>query len=258
MPDVTLRWVAANNADASTDYKIEADKTTSGTFVTVITRDATDRGDGAYIPYATTLSNSLDSTDIAVILADATNFGSGDYILIDKELIVLGIKNIDTYTGCTRGVSGTIPATHSNGATVTKAHETYTDTNVNFGNRRVIRYRIKRVQGSDESVGAEIVIVNPPEPMYTNLCTVWGIMEDVTGTPQSGMAVKLTIDDEDNYGLDTGETVIKSMAQAVTDEDGFFAFQVRRDIAPLTLSMDGLIWTVQNLPEEASVNFLRT
>ncbi|HEX5733369.1 MAG TPA: hypothetical protein VF131_11095 [Blastocatellia bacterium] len=258
MPDVTLRWVAASNADASTDYRIEADKVTPGTFATVVTRDATDRGDGSFTASSTTLTGTIPATDTSLTFMSITGFNAGDIVLIDREMIKLGTPANKTFNGCTRGIGGTIPATHADGSIIYKAHETYVDTNVNFGSRKVIRYRIKRVQGSDEAVGVELVMVNPPEPPFTNMCTVWGVLEDIWGTPQSGMPVKLTIDDEDNYGLDTGETVIKNQAETVTDEDGFFSFQVRRDVAPFTLSMDGLVWIVQNLPQEGNVNYLRT
>ncbi len=224
----------------------------------VTTTHATNRGDGFYMPYITTLNGALNSTNTTVVLASASNFSAGDYVVMDKENIKLGTKSTNIFTSSIRGVGGTIPAAHNDGTTVYKAHEMFIDTNVTFGTRKVIRYRVKRTQGGDEAVGVEIVVVNPPAPPSTNLCTVWGILEDISGNSQPGVTVQLALGSADNYGSDTGESVIKSMAVAVTDEDGFFSFQVRRDVAPLTLSMDGLVWAVQNLPEESNVNFLRT
>jgi hypothetical protein len=260
MTQVILIWVAAANADADTVYKVEADKTAPGIFGVVTTQDATDRGDGSYTPYSTTLNlgGTLSATHTSITLTDTSNFSEGDHVVIGKELIKLGTQVEVRFDNCTRGIGGTLPAGHSNGATVYKAHETFIDTNVTFGSRKVIRYRIKRIQDGEEAVGVEVVVVNPPAPPYTNLCTVWGILEDISSNPQQGVTVQLALGSPDNYGRDTGESIIKSGAVAVTDEDGFFCFQVRRDIAPLTLSMDGLVWKVQNIPEETSVNFLRT
>lgn len=268
MPDITLRWVAATDANVNTDYKIEADKTNSGTFETVATQNSTKGDDEGFTPTTTTLSNSLTNTDTTIILANETNFGGGDYILAGREMIILGNRNIDTYTDCIRGVGGTIPAPHDSGSTVYEAHESYTDLNVSFGSRRVIRYRIKRLQGSDESIGAEVVVVNPPEPTYTSLCSVWGIMEDISGTPQSGMTVKLTVSDGDNFGLDTGESIRKADVTTTTDADGFFSFYVRRDVArgggdPITLTIDPggpseLVWAITNVPDQSSINYLLT
>lgn len=270
MPDVILRWVPPADADVNTDYRIEADTATSGTFATVATQGSTDRGDGSYTPYTSTLNGALTATAVSITLADATNFANGDYVQIDKEIVLLGGKSGNTFAACARGVGGTLPVAHDNGAAAKAAHETYTDSAVDFGARKVIRYKVIRIQGSDESVATELIAVHPPPPPFSNLVTLYGIMEDIQGNPQSGLDVTLVLNDTDNFGIDTSEGIVKQNETATTDADGFFYFFVRRPAthsgpAPdgagsltLTIGTD-VTWSVDSLPDDVDyVNYLET
>ena len=263
MANVTIRWPAATDADVDTDYKIESDETTSGTFaeVTGSPQNASDRGDGSYTPYSTTLNGAITATDTSLTLTDATNFADGDYILIDKEMILLAGKSGSAFSGVTRGVGGTIPQAHSNGATVYHVHESFSDTPTYAAQRYVIRYRVTRVQGSDVSVAAEATAVNPPLPPTNNLITIWGIVEDIQGNPESGIAATLTISEADDYGQDTGEGILKTTETDSTDNDGFFSFYVRRDVARVgggtyTLTVNGQSFTIADLPDQEHINYL--
>src|SRR6185503_8511864 len=171
MPDVTLRWVGALDAvDATTKYKIQSDEAASGTFVDVVaSQDATT----PFAPVTTTLSGAIDDDDVALTFASAASYSNGDYVFLDKEMVLLAGKSSNTFATCTRGVGGTIRVSHLSGVTIYKAHESYTDTTVNYGTRYVVRYRVLRVQGSNNSVAAEIVAVNPPLPRSTSFCTLW-------------------------------------------------------------------------------------
>ncbi|MFZ1397136.1 MAG: hypothetical protein WAS33_09585, partial [Candidatus Promineifilaceae bacterium] len=195
-------------------------------------------------------------------LTDASNFANGDHIVIDKELILLAGKSSNTFTGVTRGAGGTIPQAHDDTTAVYAAHETHTDSPTYAASRYVIRYRITRVQGSDESIAAEAMGVSPPLPPTNNLITLWGIVEDIQGNPAQGIAAKLVISDADDYGQDTGETILKSNETASTDADGFFYFYVRRDVARVgggtyTLTVNNQNFTITSLPDQAHINYLR-
>lgn len=270
MPDVILRWVPPADADVDTDYRIESDKATSGTFVTVATQSSVDRGDGSYTPYASSLNGALTSTAVSITLADATNFSNGDYVQIDKEIVLLGGKSGNTFATCARGVGGTLPVAHDDGAAVKAAHETYTDSGVDFGSRSVIRYKVIRIQGTAESIAAELIAVYPPKPPYSNLLTLYGVLEDIQGNPQSAISVTLVLNDTDNFAIDTGEAIVKQTESDTTDADGFFSFFVRRPAthsgpAPdgagsftLTIGTDNT-WAVANLPDDVDyVNYLET
>lgn len=263
MADVTLRWPAATDADASTDYQIESDETTSGTFVELGASplDSTNRGDGSYAPFQTTLNGALTAAATTLIMTSATNFDDGDYIIIDKEMILLAGKSSNTFTGVTRGVGGTIPQAHDNGAAVYQVHESHADTPTYASERYVIRYRITRLQGSDTSVAAEATAVNPPLPPTNNLITLWGVVESVQGVPQENIAVQLTINEADDYGQDTGEGILKTTESTSTDADGFFFFYVRRDVAHVgggvyTLTINSQAFTIADLPDQEHVNYL--
>lgn len=270
MPDVALFWVAPADADANTDYRIESDKGTSGTFIEVSTEDATDRGDGSYAPYATTLNGALSATAVSITLTDATNFADGDYAMINREIVYLDGKSGNTFATCLRGVGGTLPVAHDTGAAVKAAHETYVDSAVDFGSRSVIRYKVIRIQGANESVAGELIAVYPPPPPYSNLVTLYGVLEDIQGNPQSGIAVTLVLNDTDNFGIDTGEGILKQTETDTSDADGFFHFFVRRPathsgpapdgagILTLTIGAD-VTWSVDNLPDDVDyVNYLET
>ena len=263
MADVTLRWPAATDADASTDYQIESDETTSGTFAELAASplNSTDRGDGSYVPYETTLNGALTASATDLTLTSGTNFSNGDYIIIDKEMILLAGKSTNDFSGCTRGVGGTIPQAHSDGAAVYAVHESHADTPTYASGRYVIRYRITRVQGSDTSVAAEATAVNPPLPPTNNLITLWGVVEDIQGNPTENTAVQLMINEADDYGQDTGEGILKTTESAQTDADGFFCFYVRRDVAHVgggvyTLTVNNQSFTIAELPDQEHVNFL--
>lgn len=233
MATITLRWVAASDAVAATDYKLRYNTTAVGTYSDVVTQDATNRGDGSYTPYTTTLSGAHSAAVTTVILADGTNFSQGDYIFVGKkEMILLGSKSGSTFTGSTRGVGGTLAVAHSSGAAVAKAHESYVHNSVTFPNGRyALRYQVFRIQGSDQSVAAELLAVQPPNPPSTNLCTVWGLIDDLNGGPASGIGVRLEYAEPGTYGPDTGEIVHTPAITATTDADGFWYHFVRRDAA---------------------------
>lgn len=264
MATVNLQWAAALDADTNTDYKVESDESTSGTFAELAASplNSTDRGDGSFVPYETTLNGALTATGTDLTLTDGTDFANGDYIVIDKELILLAGKSTNDFVGCTRGAGGTIPQAHSNGAAVYAAHESHTDSPTYSAGRYVIRYRITRVQSSDESVAAEAIGVNPPLPPTSNLITLWGIVEDIQGNPEQNIAVRLVINEADDYGQDTGESILKLNETAQTDADGFFYFYVRRDVARVgggvfTLTVNNQEFTITSLPDQASINYLR-
>lgn len=270
--DVNLFWAAALDAIVSTDYKIQSDKAVSGVFSDLTTRDATDRGDGSYSPFQTTLNGALDQTQTTVVLTSGTNFNQGDKIQINKEWILLGSKSGSTYTGSTRGIGGSIPESHSNGATVYKGHEAYTDSAVDFTGRSVIRYRIIRVQGTNQSVCAEVVAVNPPAPRSTSFTTLYGIEESTAGVPMPNIKIKLEMDDVDNIGAETGEHAIKETEESPSnttssDTDGFWSFQVRRNttwqgapIFTLTIDVEGVPYTkaISQMPDQDAVHWAVT
>lgn len=263
MANVTLRWPAATDADVDTDYQIESDETTSGTFAELAASplDATNRGDGSYTPYQTTLSAALTAGATGLSLTDATDFDNGDYIMVDKEMILLAGKSGSAFSGVARGVGGTIPQAHDSGAAVYQVHEMHDDTPTYASERYVIRYRITRLQGSDTSVAAEATAVNPPLPPTNNLITLWGIVETIQGAPQANVAVQLTINEADDYGQDTGEGILKTTESAQTDADGFFFFYVRRDVAHVgggvyTLTINSQAFTIADLPDQEHVNYL--
>jgi len=260
MPDVVLRWRAAIDADAATDYKIQADKTTSGTFADVITRDSTT----PFTPVTTTLNEvggiAIDETTVS--MTDATNFNNSDFITMGREMIQLGTKTGNNFNGCTRGVGSTLPSTHPNGTSIYKAHETYTDAAVSFGSRSAIRYHIIRIQGTNQSVVSEVLAVSPPIPDTTDMCTVWGIVQDITGDVQVSLAMTMTIASANDYLVGTSENIKSAVETTTTDNDGFFSFQVPRSASRaqnvvITISGGGKIWTLNTVPDQNFINVNR-
>lgn len=66
----------------------------------------------------TTLDGSINDSVTTVVLTDGANFAAGSYIRVDDEVILLGSKSTNTYTGCTRAQHSTIAAAHSDLADV--------------------------------------------------------------------------------------------------------------------------------------------
>lgn len=259
--DVTLRWAGAADADATTDYRIESDEAASGVYVAVATQDAA----APYAPVTTTLALSLSETATTVELADGTDFAADSYINVGREMIKLGVKDTDTYSDCTRGVAGTLPAAHSLGAAVTAAHESYTDS-PDFGSRHVIRYKVIRTQGLQESIAALAVAVYPGAPPDTAHCTVYGILVDSQGDIKSGVPVQLSVAAAGNYSIGAGFLHHRETESATTDNDGYFEFYLPKDadeegdagytitVAPDTTAT--LAWPIPSVPDVDHINFL--
>lgn len=69
---------------------------------------------------ATTLNGAINDSVSSITLTNATTFSTTGTIIVDSELITYTGKSTNTLTGCTRGASGTLAASHSNGAVVTQ------------------------------------------------------------------------------------------------------------------------------------------
>lgn len=223
--NITLRWAGPSDATVNTDYKIQADKATSGSFQLVETVNAA----SPYASYTTTLNGAIDSTTTTIVLDDATNFADGDYVLIDKELILLDGKSSNTFSSCTRNRGGTLPVAHDDEAVVAEAHESYLDEDVTF-NRNVIRYRVIRSETSGDSVAAEFIAVNPTLPPTNNLTRIWLVLDD-NGAPIEGATVTLQISDSDNFLTDSGELIARKTQSTTTDVDGYAELLIARNIS---------------------------
>lgn len=270
MTDVPLRWVAALDADVNTDYRIEYNGNSVDLFETVTTLDSTDRGDGSYTPYQTTLSGAISAGDLALSMASGTNFADGEYIVIDREMILLGGKSTNDFSSLGRGQGTTRDRDHSDGATIYKAHETYTHAGVTaFASRKVIRYHIIRVQGSEESLAREILAVQPQLSSTVEFCAVWHVFQDAQGTPQSGVPVEMEILRKDLFDPGTLEGYYRDIESTITDDDGYFQFFLpifAVDLAPgeviATITMAPNVsdavqsWDITSLPTTPSIHLL--
>jgi hypothetical protein len=255
-----IKWVGPADANASTQYRIEADKTTPGTFETVDTVSA-------QFPYAaaqTTLDGNLTQTSTSVTLTSATGIVEDDIIVIGSERIRLGTQAGLIFNNCERGVEGTLSEAHSDGDDVLLSHEEYIDEDVDFGERHAMRYRIIRIQDSIESLAIELIAFAHPIP-NKNQCILFGVIERLDGgLGKSGVPVALTLNELDNYGPDTGELIYTDSPNTETkesDADGYWHFKVRRDIArlgggALSLLIGALPWNITSIPDREFINFL--
>jgi len=229
--EVTLRWAASSEATAASTYGIYSDVTTSGTFVLLASQAATDRGDGTYTPYTTTLNGGITDTDIEIVLTDGTNFADSSYIAIGKESILLDGKSTHTFSTCTRGVGSGLPAAHLTAVAVNAMHESYVATSVEFGSRNVVRYRITHTLSAVESIASELLAIVPTVPPNDNLSTCYGVLNDIQGNPLPSIPVRLTISDAGDYYADTGELMHMETESTSTDNDGYFEVYLPRDVA---------------------------
>ena len=61
----------------------------------------------------TTLNGAINDSVTTVILTEGDDFVEGDFIRVDDEVILLGTKSTDTFTGCTRAQHSTTAVAHS-------------------------------------------------------------------------------------------------------------------------------------------------
>jgi hypothetical protein len=257
--EVTIRWAAASDATATTDYQILNDAVQAGTFVSVATSDATDRGDGSYTPYTTTLNGNVLANATSLTLTDAGNFAENDYVLVRYEVIKLGPQTDNTFNGCLRAQAGTLSRDHPTGSAVEHMHESYVDT-VDFTTRQVVRYKVVRVENTAESLPFEMLAVRPTLPPDATLCTVYGIVENMAGVPQAGVAVSLALTPDDSLDPSTGELISTTAQTTVTDTEGYFEVFVPRNVArlnaaELTLTIGEVEWIIASVPDVAYINF---
>jgi predicted RecA/RadA family phage recombinase len=265
MATYTLRWVASVDADASTVYNIYTDEGTRGTFVLESTDSSSNRGDGSYSPYTTTLASLVTDSATSITVASATNFSSGDYVMIGGEVIVLGTPTGATFNGCTRGAGGSVPLAHDSGATVYKMHES-ASVSVTFTGRHVITCLVKRENSGSESVAAETKLVSPILPPNNNYSTVYGVLSDVQGNSLNNIAVTLSISTSGAYIPGSGLSIYKEVESTTTDQDGYFQFFVPRsdsvelDARTITLTIgtgaSEIVWDLTSIPNVDAINFL--
>lgn len=267
MATYTVRWVAALDATVSTQYKIYSDEAASGTYAEEATVSASDRGDGQYTPYSTTLNGAITATAASLVFTDATNFANGEYVSIENEIIKLGGKSGNTFASCERGIGGSVKVAHDTLTTIYKAHESTSITIATFGSRKIIRVKVTRLDNSLESVASESNIIKPTNPPSNNYTTLYGILRSAQGSPLSAVDVTMTIASSGAYQIGTGDVLYKQTEEAVTDADGYFEFFVPRTAKTdsdkeITLAIgtgSGLItWSVESVPDVDSINFIET
>lgn len=224
-------WRAYGTADATTDYIIQSDKSVSGTFETLATQDATDRGDGFYYPFTSTLGTDIDADETELTMTGTVGVTAGARVKIDAETVLLGDRVSNTFTGCTRGADGTLPAAHLADTTVYQMHESYGETLDPFGSRNAIRYRVIAVVNGVQDLPAECVVVKPTLPPTTNFCRVWGILESTQGAAMAGQTVTLQRQTGREYNPGTAETYARTLVTVTTDADGYWELLVPRNIA---------------------------
>lgn len=258
----TIRFAGATDADSSTAYRLQSDETTAGTFATVTASQA---ATSPYAPVNTTLNGALTAAATTVVLTSGASFSQGDYVVVNGEMIVLGAKSTHTFTGCTRGYGGTVPVAHADASAVYKAHESFSVTPTWNSGRKVIRYRIIRIQGSDLSIASEVTLANPPSPPDDDHITIYGVLESEAGAPVASVTVRLTLSVNTAWGQRTGETQYYTTQSTTTGADGFFSFTARRDALRqdgggyvLTIDPSGKnqSFTIESVPDQDTVNFL--
>lgn len=260
--DIRLWWRALGDADSATEYRIKWDGVTSGSFVDLDVVEATDRGDGQYGPFVTALANELAPVDTVVTLDDGTNFGNGLRVKIGGETVRLdGVQTINQFTDCLRGADNTIRLFHVVGSPVFSMHESYLHEDVNFGSRKVIRYRVSAIVGGVDLVAAEAVAVKPTLPLTNDFTRIWGILDQIWGVPIAGQQVSVTISDGDNYNPRTMETFLQSSQSTVTDDDGYWELLAPRGEAhiggdALQLNVAGKQHRLTTIPNTDSICYI--
>lgn len=246
--DVPLRWVAALDADVNTDYLIEYDLALSGSFATVATRDSTNRGDGSYTPYSTTLNGDIAAGATSLVMTSATNFANGEYAVLEQEMFLLGGKSSNTFAAVVGGQGTTRKRPHLSGVAIYKAHESYTHAGVTFGQRKCVTYRIHRVQGSDQSLAEEILAIQPTLPATRNLSACWVVVQDAQGNRQTNVEMQMTLTEAALYDAATSEFFYKDTEVVVTDDDGYAQFFLPRYLS----TVPSIIATVKIAPNTAA------
>lgn len=195
MTDITLHWRAYGAADANTDYEIWWNGGASAPdFDLLVTRDATDRGDGQYAPRETTLLAGIANVETSLSLASTTGFLAGDRVKIDRETIILGPSIATPINDCVRGADGTIRRQHLADAAVYAMHESYLHAGVDFGSRKALRYQIVTVLSDGTRLtAAEATAVKPSLPPSNDYTVVWGLIDRTTNVPVEDVSVSLVL-----------------------------------------------------------------
>lgn len=268
-----LYWSAPDDTDSDDTFELYTDYgETPGTFVSLATVNAANRGDGQYSSYATLLDGAITKDATAFALSDATQFADGERVFFAKKEgpVILAGKSGDTFTGVTRGP---VPVDHADLTPVYKANLSYEHTTVTWGSRYVLRYLIRPVIDTVERVGALVKIFNPPDPPDDSFTTIFGLTERATfgsgAVILPGEPCRLDVEDTDNYLPLTSTNLVRRPIDVVSDDDGFFWFYIPRrdrqeggDTYLLTLCYGKAVteglrqWRISSIPDKDHVHFL--
>ena len=91
-------------------------------------RATTSAGDVTFSASANTLNANVAIVDTSITLSSTSGFPESGRIKIDSEVITYAALSGNDLIGCTRGVDGTVAATHTSGAAVTCATLIVSDT----------------------------------------------------------------------------------------------------------------------------------
>ena len=90
-------------------------------------RATTSAGDITFADVSSTLSAGISASQVTIALADASSFPTSGFVKIDSEEIQYNGVISNTLQGCTRGVNGTTPATHTGSTAVFSSAVLVTD-----------------------------------------------------------------------------------------------------------------------------------
>jgi hypothetical protein len=262
----TAFWQAAGDADASTQYRLDADIAGPGQFSTVVTRAATKNpANSVYSPASAVVAAAVtaDATTITLPTGSAAGFPANSLVRWDSELILLGALvsgASDVYSGCVRGVAATIRKAHNAATVMYGVHESHDAGSIELGVRKILRTRAYRIQGADISPPSEGVNLYPRARKDTHHTVIWGLLQDENGVPQNGIEVSLGATATAYIG-ETGEHILPLPRLYTTDADGYFEFDAVISAAivgsySLALTIGGAIAkTLSYIPDRDYVNF---
>jgi hypothetical protein len=235
MPTFDIWFRGALDAvDNTALYKLYGDETTAGTFAELV---ASQPATSPFTPVSAAIAGAIGASptvDRQVNLPSAS-FAAGEIIQIDRESIKLGAEGTDIFTNCIRAWgSGNIPQAHAQGAIAYKMHEKFTRTYAWPTSpyiRRMVRYKIARIVGSEESVVSWAAIYNHPKPPGIDWCTVWGTIYDYLAAAGTAVDGVLDVSGHGGFLTSLGDMLKDHDPEADTNLDGYFYAYVPRGVS---------------------------
>lgn len=190
---------------------------------------------------ADTLNGGIDAIVTTLTVNDASEFAASGIVAIDDELVSYTGKSADDLTGLTRGIEGTLAASHSSGADV---RQVITASSHNVQSAAIIALETKLGTGADIAWSRMV-------PLTANRLVVTDGAGDVTTSPITHDATNAILGNVGGIDFDTTPTgTVQTARLQWNDTDGTLDLGLKGGAVTLQVGQEHLTRVVNKTGDD--------